>query len=188
MTTANGNDAGAAGQVTRTALAGPTSWQLDAGASAVRFGHKTMWGLVTVRGEFTDLSGSAEILADGSAHGRLEIGAASVNTKNRKRDQHLRSADFFHVGAHPTIVVYITRAASTDGAEVQASGMLTVAGRTRPVTVTAIVTEATDQGITLTAETEIDRFDFGMTWNQFGMVKGPAHMSILARFVRPATA
>jgi polyisoprenoid-binding protein YceI len=188
MTTPSGNDVGAAGQTTRTALAGPTSLQLDAGASAVTFGHKTMWGLVTVRGEFTDLSGNAEILADGSAHGRLEIGAMSVNTKNRKRDQHLRSADFFHVGAHPTIVVDVTRAASTDGAEVRASGTLTVAGRTRPVSLTAIIAEATDQGITLTAETEIDRADFGMRWNQFGMLKGPAHVSVVARFVKPAIA
>lgn len=187
MTTTNGKGVGAAGLTMPNALAGPSSWRLAADQSAVTFGSKTMWGLATVRGKFTDLSGSAEILADGSARGRLEISATSVSTKNTKRDQHLRSADFFHVGAHPTIVVDIARAISSDGAEVQASGTLTVAGKARPLTVTAIITEASDKGISITAETEIDRADFGMTWNRLGMLKGPAHLSVLARFVKAAT-
>jgi polyisoprenoid-binding protein YceI len=186
MTTGNGSEAAASGPA--TALAGPASWQLDPSTSAVTFTHKTIWGLVTVRGEFSDLSGSAEILPDGSANGRLEIGAASVNTKHRKRDEHLRSADFFDVAAHPTIVVDVTQAASSDGSSVQASGTLTVAGRTRPLTVTARITEASDQGISLTADIEIDRADFGMTWNQLGMVKGAAQLHVVARFVKPAAA
>jgi polyisoprenoid-binding protein YceI len=186
MTTAGDNNVRLSGQAKATALAGPAKWELDPGASAVTFGHKTLWGLSTVRGEFSDFSGTAEILADGSAHGRLEIGSASVNTKNRKRDQHLRSADFFHAAAHPTIVVDVAEARSTDGRAVQASGMLTVAGRTRPLTVTAAITEADDQGITLIADTEIDRTDFSLTWNQLGMLRGPARVHVVARFVKPA--
>ena len=186
MTTANGDAVGAVGLTVPNVLAGPTSWQLDAGQSAVTFSNKTMWGLATVRGAFTDVSGNAEILADGSARGRLEISAASVNTKNTKRDKHLRSADFFHIGAYPTMIVDIERATATDEAHVRASGMLTVAGRSRPLTVTATITEASEQGITLTAETEIDRSDFGMTWNQLGMLRGVAHVRVVARFVKAA--
>ena len=129
----------------RRALAGPASYQLDPATSAVTFSHKTIWGLVSVRGGFSDLSGTAEILADGSAHGQLEIGTASLNTKNRKRDEHLRSADFFHAAAHPKIIVDVTQAATSDGSTVQASGTLTVAGRTRPLTLTAKIAEASDE-------------------------------------------
>ena len=95
-----------------TPLTGPASWQLDPSASAVTLSHKTIWGLVTVRGEFSDLSGSAEILADGSAHGRWRSAPPRSNTKNGKRDEHLRSGDFFNAAVHPKIVVDITQAAS----------------------------------------------------------------------------
>ena len=147
--------------------------------------HKTIWGLATVRGQFTDLSGSAEILADGSAHGRIEIGAASLDTKHAKRDKHLRSGDFFNVTVHPKIVVDITKAASRDSDSVQADGTLTVAGQTRPLSVTAKITETADDAITLTADGQFDRADFGMTWNRLGMIKGAAQVSVVARFVKP---
>src|SRR5689334_21498405 len=94
MTTADGNQAGPV-RPTPTSYAGPASFQLDAAGSAVSISHKTFWGLSTVRGSFTKLAGSAEILADGSARGRFEIDAASIDTKNAQRDKHLRSADFF---------------------------------------------------------------------------------------------
>ena len=187
MTTASGSENSAAGQASAP-LAGTTSWQLDPSGSAVTFSHKSIWGLVTVRGEFSELRGSAEILPDGSAHGKLEIGAESLSTKHGKRDQHLRSADFFNVAEHPQIVVDVTEATRTDGDSLTASGTLTVAGRTKPLTLTATVAEATDEAITLRTNTQFDRADFGMHWNQFGMVKGVAQVSVVARFVKPAAA
>lgn len=188
MTSSDPSEASAAGRNNATALAGPAAYQLDQGTSAVTLTHKAMWGLVTVRGEFSDLSGTAETKADGSAHGRLELGAASLNTKNRKRDEHLRSADFFDAAAHPKIIVEITEAATSDGSNVQASGTLTVAGRTKPLTLTAKISEADGQSVTLTADAQIDRADFGMTWNQLGTVKGVAHIHVVARFVKSAAA
>jgi polyisoprenoid-binding protein YceI len=182
MTTGEVHGASAGGQ--STALSDPASYQLDPAASTATFSHKTFWGLATVRGRFSDFNGTAEILADGSAHGRLEIGTASLDTKNRKRDEHLRSADFFHGAAHPKIIVDVTRAVTSDGTNVQADGTLTVAGRTRPLTLTAQISEATGQAITLTADAEIDRADFGMTWNQLGMLTAPARVHVVARFVR----
>lgn len=182
MTTANGNQA-PAGQ-TANAYAGPASFQLDPAASTVSMTHKTIWGLVTVRGTFTNVSGSAEILTDGSGRGRLEIDAASLETKNAKRDEHLRSKDFFNAGEHAQIVVDLTQAALQGSDTITATGTLTVAGQTRPLTLTARVTDATDQAITLSADTEINRADFGMSWNQLGMLKGNAHVSVIARFAR----
>ena len=187
MTTAGGNETSGAGQAAGP-LAGPANWQLDPSSSTVTFSHKSIWGLVTVRGEFSDLSGSAEILPDGSARGRLEIAAGSLDTKHAKRDKHLRSADFFNADKHPQIIVDITTATRRDGDNVAASGTLTVAGQTKPLALTAAITEATDQSVTLTADTQIDRADFGMSWNQLGMVKGLAQVHVVARFVKPAAA
>jgi polyisoprenoid-binding protein YceI len=178
MTTPNGN------QTTATVYAGPASFQLDPAASTVSITHKTIWGLVTVRGSFSKLSGSAEILPDGSGRGRLEIDAASIDTKLGKRDQHLRSKDFFNASEHPQIVVDLPKAARQGEDGVATTGTLTVAGQSRPLTVTARITEATDQAITLSADAEIDRADFGMRWNQLGMVTGKANVSVVARFVK----
>ena len=62
--------------------------------------------------------------------------------------------------------------------------MVTVVMVLRPLALTAQITEASDESVTLTAEAEIDRADFGMTWNQLGMLKPPAHISVVARFVK----
>ena len=87
-----------------------------------------MWGLVTVRGAFGELAGNAEILPGGAARGRLEIGAASLDTKNAKRDRHLASADFFNAADHPLIVADLASATRT-GDRVAVTGTLTVAGK-----------------------------------------------------------
>jgi polyisoprenoid-binding protein YceI len=183
MTTPNGNEAAPAGQ-TATAHPEPGSFQLDPARSAVSITHKTIWGLVTVRGSFAKVSGSAEILPDSSGRGRLEIDASSLDTKNAKRDEHLRSKDFFNAADHAQIIVDLTEAARHGTDTVTATGTLTAAGQTRPLSLTAHLSDITAEAVTLTADTEINRADFGMTWNQLGMLKGNAHVSVTARFVR----
>jgi polyisoprenoid-binding protein YceI len=195
MTTADGQQQVRPEQPRATALTGPSQWTLDAARSSVTLRHKTMWGLVTVRGAFGDLAGSAEVGADGSARGRLEIGAASLDTGNAKRDKHLRSADFFNADAHPHIVVDLQRAdlpgeagraghTGQAGDTVTVTGQLTVAGVTRPLSFTATLAEVSESAVTLRAEAVVDRAEFGLTWNQLGMLRGPATVSVLARFTR----
>jgi polyisoprenoid-binding protein YceI len=143
-----------------------------------------MWGLVTVRGAFGELAGSAEILAGGAGRGRLEIGAASLNTKNAKRDKHLASADFFNAADHPSIVADLASATRT-GDRVAVQGTLTVAGVTRPLSFTATLVDVTPAAFTLQAEgVVVDRADFGSTWNQLGMLRGPSTVDVVARFTR----
>src|ERR1039457_6106961 len=99
-----------------SAVAGPSTWSLDAAHSSAAFRHKTIWGLVTVHGTFSDLAGRAEILPDGSARGRLDIGAASLNTKKAKRDKHLKSAELLNAETHPRIIWHARRARRGGGA------------------------------------------------------------------------
>jgi polyisoprenoid-binding protein YceI len=195
MTTAEGNAravpdgavADAPADALADALAGASSWVLDPARSSVALRHKTIWGLVTVHGTFSEVSGAGEILPDGSGQGRLEIGAASVDTKNAKRDKHLKSADFFSADAHPLIVAELRHATRT-GDSIAIEGDLTAAGVTRPLSFTASVTEATPDAVTLRADVEVDRATYGMTWNQLGMIKGPATISVVASFARSTTA
>jgi polyisoprenoid-binding protein YceI len=173
-----------AGDTPDTVLAGPSTWTLDPARSSVSLRSKTMWGLVTVRGGFAELAGSAEILPGGAARGRLEIGAASLNTKNAKRDRHLASADFFNAAEHPSIVADLSSASRTAD-QVTVNGTLTVAGETRPLSFTAALADVSPAAFTLRAEgVVVDRADFGLTWNQMGMLTGPSTIDVTARFTR----
>jgi polyisoprenoid-binding protein YceI len=187
MTTADGQSqaTGApAGDTPDTVLAGPSTWSLDPARSSVSLHSKTMWGLATVRGAFGELAGSAEILPGGTARGRLEIGAASLNTKNAKRDRHLASADFFNAAEHPSIVADLASATRT-GDRVAVQGTLTVAGVTRPLSFTATLADVTAAAFALRAEgVVVDRADFGSTWNQLGMLTGASTVDVEARFIR----
>lgn len=164
----------------------PGRWVLDPARSSVRFGSKTFWGLMTVKGSFGTVSGEGEVAPDGTAHGTLTIGAASVDTGNGKRDTHLRSADFFAADEHASIVFTagtVTAPAGSSG-EVQVTGDLAVRGVSRPIAFPARVTLASPQEATLEAEVPVDRSEFGITWNQMGMLTGPSKVSVVAHYRR----
>ncbi|MFJ8506217.1 YceI family protein [Streptomyces avermitilis] len=161
-------------------------WQLDRTASTVAVRHKTMWGLVTVKGAFTSISGQGEVKSDGTAHGTITLDAASLDTKNAKRDTHLRSADFFDVENHPEITFAVRTAEAGPGDTVQVAGQLTVRGISRPQSFTARVTQADSDAITLAAEFTADRDQFGMGWNQMSMMRGLTTVTATLRLTRTA--
>ncbi|MBL1098791.1 YceI family protein [Streptomyces coffeae] len=174
---------------TDTNTASPASpatghWRLDADRSSVRLRHRTMWGLVNVKGAFTRVEGDGEVRPDGSAHGNLAIDAASLDTGNRKRDTHLRGPEFFDVENHPRIVFTVTDASPEGSGAARVNGVLTIVGRSHPMTFTARLDEVAKDTVTLTAEVVIDRHDFGMAANPGGMMTGAATVSVAARFTR----
>ncbi len=83
-------------------------WSLDAGRSTVGFNVKNFWGLVNVKGRFPEVSGDGQITGKGAIFGRLDIQVASLRTGIGKRDEHLRSADFFDADRYPEIGVEVT--------------------------------------------------------------------------------
>jgi polyisoprenoid-binding protein YceI len=162
------------------------TWQLDPTASTVALRHRTMWGLVTVKGVFTEVTGRGEVRPDGSAVGTLTIDVASLDTKNAKRDTHLRSADFFDVGNHPEITFAVRSAELRDGGTAQVVGQLTARGVSRPLSLTARVLGADSDAVTLEAEFTVDRDQFGMGWNQMGMIRGLTTVTATLGFTRTA--
>ncbi|MEU2621654.1 YceI family protein [Streptomyces sp. NPDC007157] len=161
-------------------------WQLDPTASTVAVRHKSVWGLVTVKGTFTGVTGRGEVAADGTATGTLAIDAASLDTKNKKRDDHLRSADFFDAANHPEITFAVRGAERGAGDAVQVDGQLTVRGVSRPQQVTAKLVSADADGLTLEAEFTVAREEFGVTFNQMRMMGGPTTVTATLRFTRAA--
>ncbi|WP_128379372.1 YceI family protein [Streptomyces cavernae] len=161
-------------------------WQLDRTASTVSVSQKTMWGMVTVKGSFASVSGEGEVRSDGTALGSITLDAASLDTKNAKRDKHLRSADFFDVDNHPEITFVVEGAEAGPDDTVQVVGRLTVRGSSRPLSFTARAVGASADGVTLEAEFTVDRSEFGIAWNQMGMMRGLTTVTAALRFVRAA--
>jgi polyisoprenoid-binding protein YceI len=162
------------------ALAG--EWDLDPRASSIRLKTKIM-ALVPVNGVFREVSGNGTVSADGEVSGTITVAAASIDTKNTRRDTHLRSADFFDIGNHPDIT-FTASSIRASGQGVAVTGTMTVRGRTRPVSFDAAASVQGDGEIWLDAEVHVNRAGFGLTWNLLGMTSMNNTLAIHAVFTR----
>jgi polyisoprenoid-binding protein YceI len=158
-------------------------WELDPRESSVRLRSKNFWGLLTVSGVFREVRGSGRVSADGQVTGTLTVAAASVDTKNSKRDQHLRSADFFDSDNNPDITFTMAGLRPSDQG-VAVNGSLTVRGRTRPLSLDAAAFRQDNGNIRLEAEIVVNRADFDLTWNQMGMTAMDNTITVTAIFAR----
>jgi polyisoprenoid-binding protein YceI len=143
----------------------PGTWALDPEKTTVTFRTKALW-VLPVRGTAKALSGEAQVSAD-AVTGTLVIDAASFDTKNKKRDDHLRSEDFLEVVKYPTIVFTTNGARPTGAGRVEIAGELTVHGRTQPVALQAQVS-GSGNSATVSTEVEIDRSLWGISWAKMG--------------------
>lgn len=154
-----------------TEVPAPGRFEIDPAHSEVGFTVRHL-GLSKVRGRFGTFSGTVVVADDPTDSSvEAEIDLASVDTREEGRDTHLRSADFFDVETHPTMTFRSRRVRpSAVGWEVE--GDLTIKGTSRPVTLATTFEGAItadpwgDARLAFTAEAEIDREAFGLTWNQ----------------------
>ena len=158
------------------------AWTLDPSRSAVHLRSRSMWGLAPVKGSFGQLSGEAVISGTGEVSGTITVGSASIDTKIKKRDAHLRSADFFDSDAYPHLI-FTAQQVTLTSAGATATGTLQVRDRARSLTFPVAVS-ASGEVIQLDAEVVIDRSGFGLTWNQLGMVSMKNTITIRAVFTR----
>jgi len=157
--------------VSASALA--SDWEIDPGHSRVGFGVRHMM-VSTVHGTFDKYTGSLALddadIAKSKAH--IEIDAASVDTGNAKRDEHLRSPDFFDAAHFPKITFDATRVEKRGSDGLSVTGNLTIKNVTKPVvlTVSGLTGEVKDPwgGVRrgASAQAKINRKDFGLTWNK----------------------
>ncbi|MFN2506410.1 MAG: YceI family protein [Acidimicrobiales bacterium] len=145
------------------------TYEIDPSHSAIEaVGRHLM--LTKVRVRFNQFSGAINVTEDplrSSAH--VTVDAASLDTGDEKRDGHLRSEDFLAVDEYPTLEFHSTRL-EPSGRRWTLEGDLTVRGVTRPVSFDVIYGGAVtdpwgNERIAFSASTEIDREDWGLTWN-----------------------
>ncbi|MFC5905650.1 YceI family protein [Streptacidiphilus monticola] len=160
------------------------TWTLDADASSIGLRTKSVWGLVKVTGRFGVTSGHGTVAPDGTVTGELVVDAASIDTANAKRDEHLRSAHFFDTANHPAITYRVNGVTPTGNGLFSVRGTLTVRDTTGPLPFTATAEGVGSDAITLTAEVPVDRRQFGVSFNQLGMMANDNVLTVTAVFRR----
>ncbi len=148
----------------------PGVFELDPSHTQIGFVARHLM-VTKVRGRFTDFHGTATI-ADDPLQSTLEVEVqpASVDTRDPKRDEHLRSADFFEVERFPSLTFRSTKITKTGKTQFALEGNLTVRDVTKPV-----VLEFDYEGVVqdpwggqrfgITASADLDREEFGLMWN-----------------------
>ena len=140
-------------------------WKIDPTHSHVSFAVRVL-SVSTTRGRFHTLRGHLQIDEQNPANSWVdaEVEAASIDTRNKLRDAHLRSA-FFAVKQYPTITFQSTHVEHAGGQDYQVTGKLTMQGVTRPITFdVAYRGQSTLMGVRagLRASAQINRTDFGV--------------------------
>jgi polyisoprenoid-binding protein YceI len=146
-------------------------YTIDSAHSAAGFGAKHMM-VTNVRGRFSNVTGKISYDPKNLAAAKVEatIDASTVDTQQAKRDAHLKSPDFFDVAKYPAITFKSTKWAKANG-KLQIIGDLTIHGVTKPVTldVEGPAPEVKGPGgitIGASANTKVNRKDFGLVWNK----------------------
>jgi polyisoprenoid-binding protein YceI len=117
-------------------------------------------GLVSVPGGFRTLAGTMSLDERGTS-GTLIIDAASIDTGNRMRDSHLRSAAFFDAVSHPEIS-YEVDALEVDGASVSIDGELLAAGTRTRLPLAAELRHHGDDAVEIACRMQLDRLELGI--------------------------
>ncbi len=116
-------------------VAQSSTWTIDSAHSGVEFQIKHL-GVSTVRGSFSGVTGT--VVWDeknvGASHVDAVIDATTVSTGQAKRDEHLKSPDFFDVAKYPTLKFHSTSVKRNGEGKLQIIGDLTLGGQTKPTT------------------------------------------------------
>ena len=147
-------------------------WEIDASHSSIHFSVRHLM-IAKVRGQFGRWTGTLQVPEGDFRRAALSvvIDAASIDTGVADRDKHLRSADFFDVEKYPELTFTAAEIAPRDGQRFELSGVLTIKGVAKPVSLAVEEAgRATDPwGNTravFSAKGSVSRKDFGLTWNQ----------------------
>lgn len=145
-------------------------YEIDPAHTDVEFVGRHMM-ITNVRGRFSDVRGQITIAEKPEdSHVEVELGVASVSTGNSDRDSHLKSGDFFDAERFPTATFRSTTVRARPDDTWEVDGDLTIRDVTRPVTLQVDfdgggASPFGDQRIGFSAATDVNREDFGLTYN-----------------------
>lgn len=156
--------------------AGPSpaasTWEIDTGHAATTFKVRHLM-LSQVRGSLGPVSGTVTLDEHdiSRSHVEVSIDARGLDTRNEKRDEHLRSADFFDVAHHPSVTFRSTKVQRTANGHLTVTGPLTIRGISKDVSLDvdplapALRDPWGNQRRGVFARTTLDRRNWNLTWN-----------------------
>jgi len=155
-----------------SALADTTEWTLDSSHSRIGFSVSHMV-VSSVSGRFKQFSGKVELDEANLTKSQVDISIKtdSIDTDEPKRDEHLRSADFFDAKKYPTVTFKSTKIAKVSGKKYKLTGDLAMHGITKNVTLDAEISDAVKNPWgklvrSVKLQGKIKRGDFGLKWNK----------------------
>lgn len=151
------------------------TWRVDPNAGELGFRARGVFGLVPVKGSFSDYDGELAV-DEAGVRGELRINAATLDTGNTKRDAHLRAAAFFDVEQHPTVSFTLTHLTPSAGEQPLATGVLRIRDNDLKITTPLTVSVHDENHLHLSTEISVDRAAAGVGWSRIGMIQGKAHL------------
>jgi polyisoprenoid-binding protein YceI len=148
-----------------------SDWVFDSAHTSAQFAVKHMM-VSTVRGAFSKVTGSVHLDDKDVTKSSVEavIPVDTVDTREPKRDAHLKSPDFFDAAKFPTLTFKSTSVSAGAGGHLSVAGILSIHGVSKPVVLDTEITPETkgmggksSRGVSAT--TKISRKDFGLVWN-----------------------
>jgi polyisoprenoid-binding protein YceI len=153
-------------------VAGASTWEIDSAHTSAQFAVRHLM-VTTVRGHLGTVTGTVNIdesdLTKSSVEATIDV--TGINTRDAKRDEHLRSADFFDVAKYPTIT-FKSKKVEKAGDKYKVTGDLTIKDVTKAV---GLDVEGSPKPLTDpfgnvklggVAQTSINRQDFGVSWSK----------------------
>jgi polyisoprenoid-binding protein YceI len=151
-----------------------TTWDVDGSHATAGFKVRHMM-IAHVRGQLGPVTGTVVLDENDLTRSRVDVrvDVRGVDTREPKRDEHLRSADFFDVANHPEVTFRSTGVEAPSGphGDLRVTGDLTIRGVTRPVTLEVEALPAAirdpwgNQRRGVSAHGKINRKDWGLKWN-----------------------
>jgi polyisoprenoid-binding protein YceI len=149
-----------------------SKWKIDPDHSVAAFSIRHL-EVAFVHGQWNEVYGTIELDPDdiGSLSIEFEIGVSSIITGIGKRDDHLKSDEFFDAEKNPTISFKSTKVDKTGAAQCKVSGDLAIHGITKSVSLDVdfagpVKSPFGETSIGLTGKIVLNREDFGMSWNE----------------------
>ncbi len=159
--------------LTLSSLSFASTWEIDTGHAAANFSIKHLT-ISSVNGTLGDVTGKVEVDDKDVTKSKIEasIDVKGINTKQGKRDDHLRSPDFFDVEKFPAVTFKSTKIEKGEGSKLKITGDLTMHGVSKPVVLDGELTAEVANPFSgaktrgFSATTTLNRKDFGLGWNK----------------------
>jgi polyisoprenoid-binding protein YceI len=136
-------------------------WRVVPARSELGFVTHLMFGLIAVRGRYSDYDGELHIDDAGNASGVLRVEAETISTGIKKRDSHLRATDFFAVERYPHMTFELTALTPNADGAVTLTGTLHIRDRELPVNTPASVAAVGSDGLRIDADFQVDHHAAG---------------------------